>query len=86
MNFVFYMKQEIFKNFQAATVIYQTTSILLSLPHWIQYTSIRDENRDFRRSGKPLTNTRQDMYPLRNVSDLVYGKRLIKQNKAFTKI
>ena len=30
------------------------TSIPLSLPHWIQFTSIRVENRDFGKTGKSL--------------------------------
>ena len=46
-------KQEIFKNFQATTVTNRFNIILLSLPHWIQHTRIRDENRDFRKLGKP---------------------------------
>ena len=50
-------KQEIFKKFQATTVVNRFNIILLSLPHCIQQTRIRDENRDFRKSGKPLMKT-----------------------------
>ena len=57
-------KQEIFKNFQATTVTNRFNIILLSLPHWIQHTSIRDENRDFRNSGKPLMKTGRGMPPM----------------------
>ena len=49
--------QEIFKNLQATTVTNRFNIILLSLPQWIQHTRIRDENRDFRKSGKPLMKT-----------------------------
>ena len=37
---------------------YNPPLILPSLPHWIQHTRIRDENRDFRKSGKPNENRR----------------------------
>ena len=50
-------QQEIFKNFQATTATNRFNIILLSLPHCIQQTRIRDENRDFRKSGKPLMKT-----------------------------
>ena len=48
-------QQEIFKNFQATTVTNRFNP--LSLPHWIQHTSIRDENRDFGKTGKSLMRT-----------------------------
>ena len=57
-------KQEIFKNFQATTVTKRFNIILLSLPHWIQHTRICDENRDFRKSGKPLMKTGHGMPPM----------------------
>ena len=57
-------KQEIFKNFQSTTVTNRFNIILLSLPHWIQHTRIRDENRDFRKSGKPLMKTGRGMPPM----------------------
>ena len=50
-------KQEIFKNFQATTVTNRFNP-LLSLPHWIQHTRIRDENRDFGKTGKPRNENR----------------------------
>ena len=34
------------------------------LPHWIQHARIRDENRDFRKSGKPLMKTGRGMPPM----------------------
>ena len=57
-------KQEIFNNFQATTVTNRFNVILLSLPHWIQHTRIRDENRDFRKSGKPVMKTGRGMPPM----------------------
>ena len=56
--------QEIFKNFQATTVTNRFNIILLCLPHWIQHTRIRDENRDFRKSGKSLMKTSRGMPPI----------------------
>ena len=56
--------QEIFQNFQATTVTNRFNIILLSLPHWIQHTRMRDENRDFRKSGKPLMKTGRGMPPM----------------------
>ena len=61
-------KQEIFKNFQATTVTNRFNP--LSLPHWIQHTSIRDENRDFGKSGKPLMKTGRGLPLLCNVPNL----------------
>ena len=60
----FLPRQEIFKNFQATTVTNRFNVILFSLPHWIQHTRIRDENRDFRKSGKPLMKTGRGMPPM----------------------
>ena len=57
-------EHEIFKNFQAKTVTNRFNIILLSLLHWIQHTRIRDENRDFRKSGKPLMKTGRGMPPM----------------------
>ena len=44
-----------------------------SLPHWIQHTSIRDENRDFGKSGKPLMKTGRGLPGLSNVANLIYS-------------
>ena len=57
-------EQEIVKNFQATTITNRFKIIPLSLPHWIQHTRIRDENRDLRKSGKPLMKTGRDMPPM----------------------
>ena len=50
---LFQTRQEIFKNFQAATVTNHFNPPD-SFPHWIQHTSIRDENRDFGKTAKSL--------------------------------
>ena len=55
---------KIFKNFQAMTVTNGFNIILLSLPHWIHHTRIRDENRDFRKSGKPVMKTGRGIPPI----------------------
>ena len=59
-------EQEIFKRRQK-----RIASILLSLPHWIQHTSIRDENCDFGKLGKPLMKTGLGLPPLHNVANLI---------------
>ena len=66
-------KQEIFKNFQATTVT--NRFILFSLPHWIQDTSIRDENRDIGKSEKPLMKTARGLSPSRYVANSVYSSK-----------
>ena len=38
-----------------------------------QHTSIRDENRDFGKSGKPLTKTGRSLPGLSNVANLIYS-------------
>ena len=68
-------KQEILKHFQATTVTNRFNIILLSLPHWIQHTSIRDENRDIGKSGKPLTKTGRGLLPLCNVANLIHSSK-----------
>ena len=66
-------KQEIFKNFQATTVTNRLNP--LSLPHWIQHTSICDKNRDFGKSGKPLMKTGRGLPPSYNVANLIYSSK-----------
>ncbi|MCV6577233.1 MAG: hypothetical protein OIF58_16035, partial [Cohaesibacter sp.] len=53
--------------------------------HWIQHTSIHDENRDFGKSGKPPVKTARGLSAFRYVSNLIYNSKS-KQNKTLTKI
>ena len=47
----------------------------LSLPHWIQHTSIRDENRDFRKSGKPPVKTGRNLSAFRYMANLICSSK-----------
>ena len=63
-------KQEIFKNFQATTVT-NRFNLPPPLPHWIQHTSTRDENRDFGKSRKPLMKIGRGLSAFRSVANLI---------------
>ena len=50
-------------------------SIFTSLPHWIQHTSIRDENRYIGKSGKPPVKTGRGLSKFRYVANLIYSSK-----------
>ena len=66
-------KQEICKNLQATTVMNRFNLPLP--PSVIQHTSIRDENRDFGKSGKPGVKTGRGLSAFRYVVNLIYSSK-----------